>query len=203
MQNKIIVILILIILGIVGGGFYLITEKKTVVYENIYLEDGVVLDIVATSTATTTDVKIKEIEQKPEEDIVEDKETSKEFIYFGQKNPGNDIYIDVVFLKQGGFVIAYENTAEPMGELLAISKYLEVGEYFKIPLHLFRETKDGEIFNVMLHVDNGDKVFSLLDDMPVRGDDGEGVYTQLIIKNIIPAGDSVGEKDENSAESDE
>ena len=80
-----------------------------------------------------------------------------------------------------------------MGKLLAISKYLEEGEHFEIPLHLFRETKDGEVFDIMLHADNGDKTFSLIDDLPVRGIGGEGVYTQLIIKNIISVGSFVEE----------
>ena len=116
----------------------------------------------------------------------------------GKKNPGKNIDIDIVILKKGGFVIIYENTFEPTGELLAISKYLSAGEHIKVPLHLFREAKDGEVFTAMLHADDGDKIFDLSKDAPVRNDKGEGVYTELIIENLMPV-----EEDENEAENGE
>ena len=150
--------------------------------ENIYIEDDIGADVIATSTATTTEIETKADELESEENILEEKTAKKEFIYFEKKAPGSDIEINAVFLKQGGFVVVYENTAVPMGELLAISKYLEAGEHFVVPLHLFRKTKDGEVFDVMLHVDNGDKTFSLVDDKPVRMIDGEGIYTQLVVE---------------------
>ena len=182
MQNKIIFILIFIILIILGGGFYMFIGPGSVTDKNIYIEDDIG-DVIATSTATITEIETKDDELESEENILEEKTAKKEFIYFEKKAPGNDIEINAVFLKQGGFVVVYENTAVPMGELLAISKYLEVGEHFEIPLHLFRKTKDGEVFTVMLHADDGDKKFDLSKDAPVRDDKGEGVYTELIIES--------------------
>ena len=197
MQNKIIFILIITIFGVIAGGFYLLSQQKITEYENIYLEETGLL--TATSTASTTENFAKEIEQEPEED----KKIEKELIYIAKKNPGRNIGIDVVILKKAGFVIIYENTFEPTGELLAISKYLSAGEHTKVPLRLFREAKDGEVFTVMLHADDGDKIFDLSKDAPVRDDKGGGVYTELVIENIMPVPEPVDEEDENEEESHE
>lgn len=185
MQNKIIFTLILVITGIITGGFYLLIQQNTAMYNNFYMGEKLTYTI-ATSTATTTENNTKEAEQKTEKNIKENKTVEKNFIYIGSKNPGKNIDIDVVFLKQEGFVVVYENTFEPTGELLAVSKYLEAGEHVKIPLQLLRKVQDGEVFTAMLHIDDGDKLFSLSDDVPIRDDSGEGVYAQIVIKNFMP-----------------
>ena len=195
MQNKIIFILVLIIFGVIAGGFYLLTQQENVVYENIYSEEIESSNVTATGTVSTAENFTKETGQESEE---KSKTIEKELIYMGKKNPGKNIDIDIVILKKGGFVIIYENTFEPTGELLAISKYLSAGEHIKVPLHLFREAKDGEVFTAMLHADDGDKIFDLSKDAPVRNDKGEGVYTELIIENLMPV-----EEDENEAENGE
>ncbi len=191
MQNKIIFILILTIFGVITGGFYLLSQQKIAEHENIYLEEIGSSNALATSTASTTENFAKEIEPEPEED----KKIEKELIYIGKKNPGRDIDIDVVILKKGGFVIIYENTFEPTGELLAISKYLSAGEHTKILLRLFREARDGEVFTAMLHADDGDKIFDLSKDAPVRDDKGEGIYTELVIEDIMPSEEAVDEEE--------
>ena len=191
MQNKIIFILILTIFGVIAGGFYLLSQQKIAEHENIYLEEIGSSNALATSTASTTENFAKEIEPEPEED----KKIEKELIYIGKKNPGRDIDIDVVILKKGGFVIIYENTFEPTGELLAISKYLSAGEHTKILLRLFREARDGEVFTEMLHADDGDKIFDLSKDAPVRDDKGEGIYTELVIEDIMPSEEAVDEEE--------
>ena len=201
MQNKIIFILILAIFGIIAGGFYILTEQKDIEHENIYLEKTGSLN--ATSTASTTENFAKETEQELEKESKENKKIEKELIYIGKKNPGKNIDIDVVILRKGGFVIIYENTFEPTGELLAISKYLSAGEHVRVPLHLFREAKDGEVFTAMLHADDGDKIFDLSKDVPVRDDKGEGVYTELIIEDFMPNEETVDEEDGSGEEGGE
>ena len=198
MQNKIIFILVLIIFGVIAGGFYLLTQQENVVYENIYSEEIESSNVTATGTASMTENFVKETEQELEKESNESKTIEKELIYMGKKNSGKNIDIDIVILKKGGFVIIYENTFEPTGELLAISKYLPKGEHIKVPLRLFREAKDGEVFTVMLHADDGDKIFNLSKDTPVRDSNGEGIYTELIIENLMPV-----EEDENEAENGE
>ena len=203
MQNKIIFILILTISGVIIGGFYLLTQQKVAEYENIYSEKTELLNVVASSTAGTIENFAKETEQETEQENKENKTVEKELIYIGKKNPGKNIDIDVVMLKKGGFVIIYENTFEPTGELLAISKYLSAGEHIKVPLRLFREAKNGEVFTAMLHADDGDKTFDLSNDSPVRDSKGEGVYTELIIEDLMPIEEFINKEDENGVESEE
>ena len=200
MQNKIIFILILAIFGVIAGGFYLLSQQNAAIYENIYLENAGLLNVIATSTASTTESFVKEADQETEE---ENKTIKKELIYIGKKNPGKNIDIDVVVLKKGGFIIIYENTFEPTGELLAISKYLPKGEHIKVPLRLFREVKNGEVFTAMLHADDGDKIFDLSNDSPVRDNKGEGVYTELVIEDVMLTQEPVDKENENKEESDE
>ena len=189
MQNKIIFTLIFTIIGIVVGGFYLLTRSDIVYNDRVQLSDQSSLelaDTIATSTSTTTEG----VAQGTEKDDDENKIIEKDFIYVGKKNSGKDVYIDVVSSKQDCFVVVYENTFEPTGELLAVSDFLNTGEHFRIPLQLIREVKNGEVFTVMLHADDGDKFFNLSNDAPVRDDLGGGVYTYLIIEDIIPIEES-------------
>lgn len=176
MQNKIIFTLVVVIIIISVGGFYLLVQP------NVRLEDKTA-GVIATSTSTTTEYVAKEIKQ--EEEYIKKKTTvAKDLIYIGKKNPGKEISIDVVSLKQGGFVVVYENTFEPTGELLAVSEFLDIGEYLKVPLSLVREVEDGEVFTAMLHKDDGDNFFNISDDAPVRNDAGESVHAYLIIEDL-------------------
>jgi hypothetical protein len=105
-------------------------------------------------------------------------------IFAGKQAPGRSLVLDRVVLKNGGYVVVYENTPEPTGEILGTSKYLSAGEHVRVPVILSRDVKNGEVFNAMVHGDNGDKKFDITKDAPLRDRDGNGYFTNIEIQNI-------------------
>ena len=113
---------------------------------------------------------------------------TKSALYIGKKEPGNSVSVDVAVLEEGGFIVIYENTAEPTGEVLGVSTYLPAGEYTNVPITLSRQVQDGESFDAMLHKDNGDHVFNIATDEPLRGENGNSVHAQVVIQSIASEG---------------
>ena len=124
MQNKIIFTLIVVIVILGVGGVYLLLQPNTLQPENK------TTDTFATSTSTTTGYLLEE-DGSGEEDFSKEKTVAtKDFIYIGKKNPGKEINIDIVSLKQGGFVVIYENTFEAYNPQSYIECYKNYNPYW-------------------------------------------------------------------------
>ena len=181
MQNKIILILFVTCLGVFAGGMTLLLKQDI----SIQTDDN--------STGQENESGITVISSTPISKIENTATTSKSdpeivvnnVLYISKKLPGKMITVDLVLLEEDGFIIVYENTFEPTGELLGESIYLPKGEYQKVPIVLSREVHSGESFDAMLHKDNGDRKFNIQDDEPVRDKSGESVFTRIIIQDIV------------------
>ena len=179
MQNKIIFMLLgIIILISVIGSFIFLNKNFSSGRDNAPIPVSNKLDNIeiidstkegAATTATTT---------------FEEKEPAA-ILYSGPQKPGNVVVFDFVKFAKSGYVVIYENTFEPTGEILGVSSFLGVGEYINIPIVLTRNIKVGEFFTAMLHEDNGDRSFNIADDKIYRDEEENGVFTQVLIQKEV------------------
>ncbi|MCK5027458.1 MAG: hypothetical protein KAS07_03490 [Candidatus Pacebacteria bacterium] len=185
MQNKIIFILLIIIVVISIVGSMLFMNKNSSsdpdqddVYLPVSNEGGgiEITDPTLKNEILTTITKATTSKEKESEAI----------LYTGIKKPGNVIVIDIVNFVKNGYIVIYENTFEPTGEILGTSSFLRIGEYTNIPIALTRSVKNGESFTAMIHEDNGDRTFSIVDDGVYRNEEENSIFTQIFIQDIIP-----------------
>ena len=128
----------------------------------------------STSHATSTNATSTDVE----------KISFKNAIYSGIKEPGNMVQVELAILEKGGFIVVYESSFELTGELLGVSRYLPIGEHTGIFVGFDRGVKDGEEFMIMVHEDNGDGVFKISEDPPVRDEFQNSIYTTLKIESL-------------------
>lgn len=175
------------------GGIYILNEPewfltnhtKTDTAKDETTDDGTGGNkgIIFVSSSSTNEVTLA----TTTEDVTDDEQKlTGNAIYTGKKEPGNILLIDFVYLEKTGFVVVYENTFEPTGELLGVSLKLSAGEHVKVPIRLSRKTKDGEVFTAMLHSDNGDGIFTIANDPPLRDEEENSFFTNIIIQSLSP-----------------
>jgi hypothetical protein len=160
MQNRIILLLFIVSVFLCIGGLYFFTNPSDIIGKK-----------VVDDTISKTQNKEDTAQNKPEN-----------MLSAGKQSPGKMLVIDSVILKNGGYVIVYENTSEPTGEILGASQYLSVGEHTNISISLSRKVTSGEFFNAMIHGDNGDHVFDIVKDAPLRDKDGNGYFINIEIQ---------------------
>ena len=91
----------------------------------------------------------------------------KNAIYVAEQLPLKTVSVALVHLASPGFVVIHEDNAGAPGKILGQSDALGAGEIKNLPpIALSRSTKDGETLYVMLHFDDGDRVFDAVKDKP-------------------------------------
>lgn len=85
---------------------------------------------------------------------------------------GPEISVKEIFLADGGWVVAREETEGRTGKILG-ARRLDAGRYENIEIELLRQTLLGQKYYVVLHGDDGDKEFDFNMDFPIRNDAGE------------------------------
>ncbi|OHA46623.1 MAG: hypothetical protein A3A80_02040 [Candidatus Terrybacteria bacterium RIFCSPLOWO2_01_FULL_44_24] len=102
-------------------------------------------------------------------------------IYVSEQKPSDIVVVDFVDVSGGGFVVIHESVGETAGAIIGNSNMLAPGATEKIQITLTRPTQDGEELIAMLHNDNGDGVFHMADDHPLRDAAGNIMYTIFTI----------------------
>lgn len=79
------------------------------------------------------------------------------------------VIIETVTLNQGGFVVIRGSDGQRLGQVIEMSLYLEPGEHRKINIALgdFYTYNEVDQLVAMIYDDNGDKIFSELDEPSV------------------------------------
>ena len=131
MQNKIIFALlavIIIIISAVGSILFLNKHPSSG-------QDGAPLPVSGNISGIeiTDSVSIKQEPATTTETAPKVLE-SDAFLYTGIKQPGRVVVIDIVKFVKDGYIVIYENTLEPTGELLGVSSFLRTEEYTNIPI---------------------------------------------------------------------
>lgn len=93
-------------------------------------------------------------------------------IYVADQQPGDIVSISMAVLQTSGYVVIHEDKDGVLGAILGSSKVLTQGQSTDVNISLSRISQDGEILYAMLHVDDGDGVFDLTQDEPVKNDQG-------------------------------
>lgn len=95
----------------------------------------------------------------------------------------NRVLISTVSLSWPGFVAVYENPKDKFGTLMGTSRFLTAGEYKNVPVDLTKSYPAGTKLFAVLHYDNGDGIFNLVQDFPIKnGQDKKEVVATFIIK---------------------
>lgn len=112
-----------------------------------------------------------------------------EFIRVINQKPYNDgviienrIYVTDVTLSWPGFVAVYENPFDKYGTLVGTSRFLPAGKYQYVPVDLVKEYKPGQRLYVLIHKDNGDSIYNLVQDPVVKDSDGIEIMDDFVIK---------------------
>ena len=110
---------------------------------------------------------VKAIDQKPYKDnvIIE-----------------NRIYVDRAVLEWPGFVAVYEDIYNKFDTLVGTSRFLEAGTHTYVPVDLVKEYKPGQRLYVVLHKDNGDAIYNLVQDFSVRDRRGFDISDSFLIR---------------------
>lgn len=87
-----------------------------------------------------------------------------------QTVPGKVVILSVA-LKENGYVIIHKEEKGKAGKIIGVSKMLAPGIYSNSAIVLSEVVAPGQGLIAMLHVDNGDGVFSDEKDGPMKGGD--------------------------------
>lgn len=187
-QNKVILTLFVIACAIVGGGYELFVREGYVLVKKTDADKNTITITESardTGTSTASSTKTANAEASSTKPTIAKQSLendTKSSLSVSKQAPDDRVAIDSVVFETGGFVVVYEDTPEPTGEVLGSSRYLPAGRYTDVPVIFSRTVSAGEVFDVMLHKDNGDHVFNIATDPPFRGKNGNSVHAQLVIE---------------------
>jgi len=74
-------------------------------------------------------------------------------------------------LKKPGFITIHRTMSDAPAEIIGTSQYLKPDEYSGLVIPVDADMLPGFRYVALLHVDNGDKRYTILDDYPVKSDD--------------------------------
>lgn len=95
----------------------------------------------------------------------------------------NRIYVDKVVLDWPGFVAVYEDIYNKFDTLVGTSRFLEAGTHTYVPVDLVKEYKPGQRLYVVLHKDNGDAIYNLVQDTAIRDKRGFDIADSFLIRS--------------------
>ncbi len=89
---------------------------------------------------------------------------------------------DKVTLDWPGFVAVYEDVYNKFDTLVGTSRFLEAGKHTYVPVDLVKEYKPGQLLYVVLHKDNGDAIYNLVQDPAVKDKRGFDISDSFLIR---------------------
>ena len=95
----------------------------------------------------------------------------------------NRIYVDKATLEWPGFIAIYEDIYNKYDTLVGTSRFLEAGTHTYVPVDLVKEYKTGQLLYVVLHKDNGDAIYNLVQDYSVKDKRGFDVADSFLIRD--------------------
>ncbi len=113
---------------------------------------------------------------------VENQQTPSPLVIYSQE-PGMSITIDSVFATSPSYVVIYSYLPNGQEQVVGVSPLVLPGTTNNIPVYLRAPTRIGEMYTATLHADNGNRVFTRGEDMPII--DGYGNPVQLGF-DIVP-----------------
>lgn len=136
-------------------------------------------DVTATSTKENVleEVKNEEVEGAGDVNTQETRTTSgvvlsgKNTVDVEDQPAGNSVKISSIVLNEMGWVVIHEDASGKPGNVLGAALVF-AGEHSLVPVELLRNTEKGKTYHVVLHTDNGDRVFDLKKDFPITDSAG-------------------------------
>ncbi len=89
----------------------------------------------------------------------------------------------LVTIVKPGFVTLHRSVGSAPGPMIGVSDLLNIGENVEVDIKLSDEMTEGEPFVLLLHVDDGDGMFVVTDDMPVKSN-GDIVRADFISPGV-------------------
>ena len=93
------------------------------------------------------------------------------------------IYVDKATLEWPGFIAIYVDIYNKYDTLVGTSRFLEAGTHTYVPVDLVKEYKSGQLLYVVLHKDNGDAFYNLVQDYSVKDKRGFDVADSFLIRD--------------------
>lgn len=163
-MNKIIWVAVAIL--VVASGWYYASRKSVVVAPTTE-QEGMMEDIVSSGSLMV----------------------SENAVMVNNQNPGVSVKISFASFAEGGYVVIHEGKDDGMpGAILGNVGHLLPGESRDVEVMLSRPSVDKENLFAMLHQDNGDGVFNLNDDAPIKDDEGNIVMVKFMIDKAVGQG---------------
>ncbi len=100
------------------------------------------------------------------------------FINAHMQLAGSVATVQSVSLETSGWLVVYEDRLGQPGNALGATR-LDAGTYEDIHVELLRNTVPAEIYDIVLHKDNGDRIFNLEDDFPFRDSGGNPIMVKF------------------------
>lgn len=86
------------------------------------------------------------------------------------QNATDKVMLLSVAFKEPGFVVIHKDEKGKAGGIIGVSPLIQPGLYSDRTVALTENVAPGEMLIAMLHIDNGDGVFSAETDGPMKGD---------------------------------
>lgn len=113
-------------------------------------------------------------------------------IYISEQTSGDSVSVQIVRLKNPGFVAVYEDFESKPGKILGVSGLIEAGEKENLPpIILSRPTKGGETIYAILYLDDGDGRFDMVNDEQVI--DPIGKIPMMMVVTVSKDGQKIEE----------
>lgn len=173
---------------------YIKSNYKNNIYKNMQPESGVktwqwvvtVIVIVALIIIGISVFGGKSTQAPTGDDDVTGAQSGTEVnrVVMSDQFPGNVVYLSSVQLAKPGFVVIHKDNAGQPGDVIG-STYFAAG-INPGKITLTTSTVEGGVYYAMLHTDDGDKVFDIAKDLPLKDSKGN------IIMRLFRASASVG-----------
>lgn len=95
------------------------------------------------------------------------------------QRPGSTATVSSVMVEDRGFVVVHESVNGAPGKVLGSSSLLVAGQTLNVSLPLTEALKDGQKYIAMVHIDNGDGVFSEATDPAAKDSMGNIIMMEF------------------------
>lgn len=112
---------------------------------------------------------------------------STDALVVSDMRPNDVVVVDSVTLSEPGFVAIHADQGGVVGAIVGVSDYLSAGTHTGVPVKISKAAANGDTLYAMIHVDDGDRIFSAALDLP-REQNGEPVMMRFHVDVNAPAG---------------
>lgn len=164
-QNLIIALIVGILIGL--GAYYLWDNKETIKLKK--------------NSAPATENAADNAEIRKGDGGVSFIESANSIVAPNQP-AGYRIILSTVTMANDGWVVIHEDANGVPGNVLGAQRF-SAGAYKDGTVELLRNTVEGDTYYAMIHTDDGDKMFDLVKDTPVKNSHDTPIMTAF---NVVP-----------------